>query len=203
MAHSTQPLDTSDKNKYTDQELVRLITKRNSRALEILFKRYGARGIRLAQRVGLDNDLAQEIVSEAFCRVWHNADRFQTARGTFAGWFYSIVHNLAVDEIRRSKRRARATADEDLEALMLRADSNEHELMEHVVRQMEITRVHAALAALPESQRRAIQLAFFEGLSRREISRRLNAPLGTVQTRVRLGKDKLRQLLYEAPVIQA
>jgi RNA polymerase sigma-70 factor, ECF subfamily len=182
---------------YSDQELMHFILKRKTWALDTLFKRYGERGIRFAQRAGLDADLAQDIVVEAFWRIWTQANRFEPLRGSFGGWFYRIVHNLAVDELRRARSRSRMQ-DKLLSEYFV--EYNGKGTGESLNRRIDAMRVQAALDALPEQQRRALQLAYIEGLSRREISRQLGIPLGTIHTRVRLGKEKLRQVLGETLV---
>lgn len=183
---------------YTDRELMRFITKRQSWALEVLFKRYNDPGVRFAQRVGMDADLAQEIVAEAFWRVWVQARRFQPKRGSFGGWFYRIVHNLAVDELRRAKCRGRM--EEKLQAEFRSGQLPQRDDWDSLNGRLDAMHVQAALERLPEQQRAALQLMYSEGMTRREISEHLGIPLGTIHTRVRLGKQKLKRFLLEMPM---
>lgn len=188
-----------DPNGYSDQELMRQLLKRESWALEILFKRYGERGVRFAQRVGVDAELAQEIVAEAFWRIWTQANRFQPVRGSFGGWFYRIVHNLAVDELRRNQRRSRM--QDRVQAEYIAAENIAHDDWETLADRIDAERVQAALDCLPEQQRSALYMVYVEGMTRREISRHLGIPVGTIHTRVRLGREKLKALLNEAPLM--
>jgi RNA polymerase sigma-70 factor (ECF subfamily) len=178
----------------SDLQLMRLVLKRNRRAFGILFKRYLTCGITVAQRVGLDYETAQDIVAESFIKIWYQAGAFKPRRGKFSSWFYRIVHNLAVDELRRAHSRARAeTRSSQADALHTPRDAPEDQLLQDLDKMV----VSAALERLPEPRRQIIRLTFLEGYSHREVAERLALPLGTVHTRVRLGLHEMAQLLQE------
>jgi RNA polymerase sigma-70 factor (ECF subfamily) len=187
--HPTKTLPDHD----SDAQLMLQVRARKQWALDILYDRYLMRGIRHARRSGLDTQTAEDIVAEAFLKIWFQAEKFQCARGTFSGWFHTIVHNLAIDEIRRLQSRTNAQLKSYLDKAPNEQADDENELM-HALEQIQ---VRAALAELPESQRDLLELAYVEGLSRREIAKRMALPLGTVHTRVRLGKEKLKRILQE------
>jgi RNA polymerase sigma-70 factor (ECF subfamily) len=187
-----QPRDEAELN---DIELVRLVQERSRRALEVLYERYSARALGLAYKILRDGDLAEEVVVDAFWRVWRRADQFQFGRGSFAAWLYGIVRHLAIDELRRRESRPLPGADEELESASAADATRETDVSDVVARRLLADSVQSALRALPATQREVIHLAYFEGLTRKEISNRLGQPLGTIHTRARLGLDKLRSQL--------
>jgi RNA polymerase sigma-70 factor (ECF subfamily) len=182
----------------SDAQLMSMVQARKPWALEALFNRYVARGIRRAQHVGLDYQTAEDVVTDAFIKIWNQAEKFQAMRGSFSGWFYTIVHNLAIDEIRRLQTRSNAQVQSYIQSSGFAGGDAENQFMHEIER----IQVRAALKELPEPQRDLLQLAYVEGLSRREIAKRLALPLGTVHTRVRLGKEKLKRLLQEPKLRQ-
>jgi RNA polymerase sigma-70 factor, ECF subfamily len=137
---------------------------------------------------------AEEVVQDVFVAVWRRADRFDPARGSFGAWLAGIARHRALDELQRRRRAAAAVAVEALLAEAVAAGPGPDEV---ALRDERRERVLRALAAVPPEQRRALVLAYFGGLSQREIAERLGWPLGTVKKRVRLGLDKLRASLAE------
>src|SRR5581483_6602824 len=178
----------------TDLQLMRLVLQRNRRAFRILFNRYLTRGITVAQRAGLDYETAQDIVAESFIKIWYQAGAFQPRRGKFSSWFYRIVHNLAVDELRRAHSRVRAeTRSSQEDALHTSGDVPEDRLFQDLDKMV----VSAAIERLPEPRRQIIRLTFLEGYSHREVAEHLALPLGTLHTRVRLVLHEMVQFLQE------
>ena len=140
---------------------------------------------------------AEEVVLDTFAQAWRDASRFEAARGSVAGWLTTIARSRALDLVRARSRRDRITASAaadrpDSSPAMggWRADPSSG--VDHSERREQ---VQQALDTLSPPQRRAIELAFFEGLSQSEIAERLQEPLGTIKTRVRLGMQKLRECL--------
>lgn len=179
----------------SDEELVRRVGDGDTAALEALYSRYGRVVFSFAVRIVGDGPTAEEILQEAFVRTWTQAGTFRTVRGNFASWLLSITHNLAIDELRRRQRRPqRADPGESGDALFGLVDeaTNVEETAEATVLR---ERVAWAMTTLPEAQRIAIELAYFHGLSQREIAARLDEPLGTIKTRLRLGMHKLKDAL--------
>lgn len=179
----------------SDLELLLQVQQRSRRALELLYARYSAKGLGLAFKILRDRDLAEEVVVEAFWRVWQRADQFQMGRGSFAAWFYGIVRHLALDELRRRDARPAPSEDQELEMASAADATYTPDVTELITHRLNAETVQSAVNALPPEQRQVIRLAYFEGLTRQEISKRLGQPLGTVHTRARLGLDKLRVLL--------
>lgn len=142
---------------------------------------------------------AQDLVHDSFVTLWEKAARFDATRGTVFSWAITLVRNRAIDRVRMRRRRAdllAASAPSDLglgddHAFASGADAASTSDEAHAVR--------AAIASLPAEQQRALELAFFTGLTQEEIARTLHTPLGTVKARIRRGLLKLRDLLARRP----
>lgn len=179
----------------TDADLMARVANRDKRALEELYARHASAAFGLALRMMGERNSAEDLVQEAFWRVWRRAGTFELQRGQFAPWLLGIVHNLAIDEMRRRRARPNAlSTDADDEALMELPD-RDADVVETVLVQVNAAQVRAALRELPDAQRQVIELAYYDGLTHQEIAARLNEPLGTVHTRARLALQRLRQNL--------
>ncbi len=176
-----------------DEQLLVQVRAQNVQALEVLYNRYAPRALGLALKIVQDRDLAEQVVQDAFWRVWRKSAQYEQRKGRFGTWLFTIVHNLAIDEIRR--RRGDVSLDEPEQAETVQALVSGTDMDETVARQVDGARVRAALGSLPESQRQVIELVYLEGLSHRQVAKKLSAPLGTVHTRARLGLEKLRVVL--------
>jgi RNA polymerase sigma-70 factor (ECF subfamily) len=181
----------------SDTDLIARAAEGNARALEVLYDRYSGVVFSFALRIVAERALAEEILQEAFFRAWQQGGNFSAGRGTFITWLLSITHNLAIDEIRRRRRRPqKADSEEPEQVLAAVADTGagadvEDEVWLGTLRET----IGAALAGLPPAQRVPIEMAYFQGLTQREIAEALNEPLGTIKTRMRLGLQKLRDAL--------
>ncbi|MBA2521070.1 MAG: sigma-70 family RNA polymerase sigma factor [Chloroflexia bacterium] len=181
----------------SDAELIGRAAEGDAHALEILYDRYSSVVLSFAFRLVADRQVAEEVLQEAFFRAWQQGKAFNAGRGTFVTWLLSITHNLAIDEIRRRRRRPqKADSEEPAAFLATVADSStganvEDEAWLGALRDT----IAEALRELPTAQREAIELAYYQGLTQREIADRLGEPLGTVKTRMRLGLQKLRDSL--------
>jgi RNA polymerase sigma-70 factor, ECF subfamily len=188
---------TSPKRLSQEQErsLERRLKARDERALGELYDQVAPWVMGLTFRILQDEDEAGEVVGDVFVQVWRHIDQHDARRGPLVPWILSIARNRALDMLRRRRRWWRKTeriaqaegAPEDNVA------STPHEAS---VPGWPVHReVHAALAALPEEQRSVVLLSYFEGLSHREIARRLHQPLGTVKTRMRMAQQRLTERL--------
>lgn len=178
-----------------DARVVARLAQGEAAALEELYDRYGRAVYSFALRMLGDVHAAEELTQEVFLRLWRQAQSYQQSRGAFLTWLLSITHNMAIDEIRRRKRRPLLVdgSDED-QTLHLVPDSRadvERDAWLGALR----AHVRQALADIPAAQRESIELAYYGGLTQREIAERLDVPLGTVKTRMRLGMVKLREHL--------
>jgi RNA polymerase sigma-70 factor (ECF subfamily) len=138
---------------------------------------------------------AEDVVQEAFLSLWRSVGRYDQGRGSVRTWVLGIVHNRAIDALRRAlvhdRRRA---SDEGIEERFAAPERTEAE----VARRDEAREVRDALATLPTEQSRVIELAYFGGYSHSEIASLLDTPIGTVKGRMRLGLEKMRGTLAPA-----
>ncbi|HYH13467.1 MAG TPA: sigma-70 family RNA polymerase sigma factor [Thermomicrobiales bacterium] len=178
-----------------DSELCSLAASGDGRALEVLYDRYARIVMSFATRMLLDPAAAEELTQEVFFRAWKQAGAYSASRGTYATWLLSITHNMAIDEIRKRQRRPQRADSEDPMARMANVVDTDRPVDEHAWLGMLRDEVKDALGILPESQRRPIELAYFRGLTQREVAETLGVPLGTIKTRMRLGMRKLRDQL--------
>jgi RNA polymerase sigma-70 factor (ECF subfamily) len=181
-----------------DDELLKRVRARDRRALEALYDRYSARALGIAFKVLRERDLAEQVVVDSFWRVWERAGQFEEGRGTFSSWFFGIVRHLAIDEFRRREARPAPSEDQQLELALNERSVVDTDVATVVAERLAADALREAVNALPPSQRQVIHLAYFEGLTRKEISDKLGQPLGTIHTRARLGLDKLRTMLSGA-----
>jgi RNA polymerase sigma-70 factor (ECF subfamily) len=178
-----------------DLDLIAAISHSNSQALEVLYDRYSAIVYRMALRILKNQELAEDVTQEVFWRVWRRSASFERERGRVAQWLFGIAHNLCIDELRRSRSRP-VSVYEDVEHPLIQQLPDSRIDVANAAWHSEQRRfIASALEQLPEAQRQAIELAYFGGMSHQEIADKLDRPLGTIKTRVRLGLHKLKSLL--------
>jgi RNA polymerase sigma-70 factor (ECF subfamily) len=182
----------------SDESLLDRLARQDSTALDELYVRYGRAAFGLAYRVLNDPEGAEDVVQETFLAVWRHADRYQPSRGSVKTWLLTVVRNRAIDLIRA--RDARPKAGPPLDEIMGLA-SPEGDPADDALRRVEADTVRAALASLPDEQRRTVELAFFSGLSYPEVAEVTRAPLGTVKSRMRLAMERLRGLLLSGGMV--
>jgi RNA polymerase sigma-70 factor (ECF subfamily) len=192
--------DTLDVTRLADPELVDLMAIGDARALEVLYDRYSRAVFSFALRMLGERAAAEELVQEAYFRAWQQARRFSEGRGTFITWLLSITHNLAIDEIRRRNRRPQRADSTDPVLLLTNQTDENPTVEEQAVLTTIREQIAVAMATLPEAQRSAIELAYFHGLTQREIADLQGEPLGTIKTRMRLAVRKLREHLDDQEV---
>jgi RNA polymerase sigma factor (sigma-70 family) len=164
-------------------------------SMAALLTTYTGRALSLARRIVVDDQLAEDVVQEAFLAYWRNPDAFDAARGSFGSWFLALVHHKAVDAVRRETSQRRRL-DAAAEALGPETGSD---VAEVVAGRMADARVRRALESLPAVQREALVLAYWGGCTQREIALRTGAPLGTVKTRMLAGMRRLHAGLNAVP----
>lgn len=160
-------------------------------ALAALYDSHARSVYSLALRILGDEADAEDVVQEVFAQAWRQAARYDPRRGAVAAWLLNIARTRAIDRFRSRRARPEATAtpaESDVSAPFI--DPGDTLSAERTAAQ-----VRAALQQLPLLQRLAIELAYFEGLTQHEIAERLEQPLGTIKTRIRLGLLKLRDTL--------
>ncbi len=189
------PVDGMFESGPPDEGLLTRVARRDKRALEVLYDKYASPALGLAMRILGERAVAEEIVQEAFWRVWKRASTYDAGRGQFAAWLFGIVHNLAIDELRRRKAHPNAASIDLEDESVVDIPDVQVDVAEAAFQQVNGEQVRSALRALSESQRAVIELSYFEGLTHQEIADRLGEPLGTIHTRARLALQKLREEL--------
>lgn len=176
----------------SDETLLAQIARRDGRAFEVFYDRHAPTVYGLLRRIVGNPAVADELLQETFWLVWERADQY-TQQGSPAAWLHRIARNKALDHLRRRKARPQLAEppdhEEDLgwEPFLVSPEDVE----EAAQRTWDRESLVAALADLPEEQRQCLELAYFEGLTHREIAERTGIPLGTVKTRLRLALEKL------------
>ncbi|GAB4328912.1 MAG: sigma-70 family RNA polymerase sigma factor [Dehalococcoidia bacterium] len=168
------------------QEVARLIRRRDARGVDELYRLAGRRAFGLAYRILGDAQLAEDAVQEGFLALWRQAERVDPEDGHVVALLLTIVRRRALDRVRA--RLPRAGGD----GLVEEADHRATAALAAVEDGLTFERVRSSLLELAPEQRAAIEMAYFEGLTHREIAARTGAPLGTVKSRLRLGIERLR-----------
>ena len=173
---------------------MQLVGDGNPRAFELIYDRHGGAAFSVAYRMVGNRVAAEDIVQEAFLSIWRSRMRYDRSRGSVRTWVLGIVHNRAIDALRRGASHDRR--QETLDGVEERHEAPERTDVE-AARRDEARSVRTALETLPDEQRRTIELAYFGGFTHSQIAELLDQPIGTVKGRMRLGLDKLKRQLAE------
>lgn len=166
-------------------DLLRRIEAGDRAALADLYDQHAPLVNALCLRILRDRAEAEEVLQEVFLQAWRQAGRYDPARGSVTSWLAVIARSRALDRLRR--RAARREAPEEAIPVTI-----------EMPRTAEAIAVREALQALPPTQRRALELAYYEGLTQVEIAERTGQPLGTIKTRMRTALLRLREALGPA-----
>jgi RNA polymerase sigma-70 factor (ECF subfamily) len=180
-------------DRRVDQDLIGRVARGDEDALANLYDRHERAVYSLVFRIVRDQGEAEDVVQEVFSQAWAQASRHDAARGAVAAWLLTIARSRAIDRIRARRARPDNAAADEREVGELR-DPVRPQDAELLSREQQ-AEVRSALERLPVLQRIAIELAYYEGLSQSEIAERLEQPLGTIKTRMRLALLKLREAL--------
>ncbi len=168
------------------RDLVRRLAAQDQSALVEFYDRFAPLVNALALRILRDSSDAEDVVQEVFLQAWRQADRFDPSRGSPEAWLCTIARTRSIDRLRR--RAARREEPAETAPPTTGAPHNEEALA-----------VRKAIAQLSDDQRRALELAYYEGLTQTEIATRLGEPLGTIKTRIRTAMIRLREALGPPP----
>jgi RNA polymerase sigma-70 factor, ECF subfamily len=177
-----------------DEDLMQLVRRGDTTAFEVVYERHATAAFSLAYRMTGTRNVAEDVVQEAFLSLWRSGARYDRTRGSVRTWILGIVHNRAIDALRRSVVHDRRR--ETIEGIEERQEAPERTDVE-VARRDEARSIRSALDTLPDEQRKTIELAYFGGFSHSQIAELLGEPIGTVKGRMRLGLDKMRRQLSE------
>jgi RNA polymerase sigma-70 factor, ECF subfamily len=173
---------------YADEDLMPLVEVGDAEAFAALYDRHGRMAYSLAYRMVGEKQEAEDVVQEAFIKVWRSAGGYRVGRGSVRSWVLSIVRNRGIDHIRSRARRGRMQDKVEASA----PTSEPSEAFAQTRRNTQQEQVREALQALPQEQLKILELAYFSGYTHVEIAERLELPLGTVKGRMRLGLQKMR-----------
>lgn len=180
----------ADLDGLDDDALVAALCGGNDNALDEIYRRHGGAVWSIARRVCRDADLAQDVAQHIFTALWANPGRYDPDRGALRAWLVTQAHGRAVDTV-RSEAARRRREDRDSQLAPTPGTDTETAVGTAIISDG----VRRALSRLPEPQRQAISAAYFEGHTFKESARLLDAPEGTIKSRIRLGLASLRRAL--------
>jgi RNA polymerase sigma-70 factor (ECF subfamily) len=182
-----------------DAELLERIARQDRAAFATLYDRLSPPLYATALKILRDPAEAQDVVHDSFISVWDKAGTFEARRGSAFAWIVTLVRNRAIDRVRARRRRSELLAESvpaDLGYTEVAPTAAGHE---SAVANEDAQAVRAAIDTLPPDQRRALELAYYGGLTQEQISQSLREPLGTIKARIRRGLIKLRENLIHRP----
>jgi RNA polymerase sigma-70 factor (ECF subfamily) len=171
-----------------DEDLISLVVGSNAEAFATLYDRHGRAAYSLSYRMMGEKQAAEDLVQDAFLKVWRGAGSYRTERGSVRTWILSIVHNRGIDQLRSLASRRRTQNKVEASA----PKSEPSEAFARTWSNSQREQVREALGTLPPEQLKILELAYFSGYTHVEISELLDLPLGTVKGRMRLGLKKIR-----------
>jgi RNA polymerase sigma-70 factor (ECF subfamily) len=179
---------------------MQLVAGNDADAFEVVLERHADAAFALAYRMCGRRAVAEDVAQEAFLSIWRSGARYDRSRGSVRTWTLGIVHNRAIDALRRSGvQERRRVSDEGVAESIEAPERTDVQAMDNATSHQ----IRGALGELPAEQRRVIELAYFGGFTHIEIASMLDAPIGTVKGRMRLGLQKLRDHLHDWEAIGA
>ena len=173
-----------------DNFLLQQVALGDENAFALLYDRYGRSAYSLAYRILKNVQGAEDVVQDVFLNVWRLAGSFDARKGSARSWLLAMVHHRSIDNIRQ--RRDKTQLNLPME---LKQPGTEAGVWQEVMGNLDRQAIENALDRIPAEQRQAIELAFFSGYTHQEIADNARLPLGTVKSRIRMGMEKLRDLL--------
>jgi len=171
-----------------DEDLISLVEANDAEAFAVLYDRHNRAAYSLAYRMMGERQSADDLMQDAFLKVWRGAGSYRSERGSVRTWILSIVHNRGIDQLRSLASRRRT--QQKIEASAPRSQPSE--AFTQSWRNSQREQVREALKTLPPEQLKVLELAYFSGYTHVEIARLLDLPLGTVKGRMRLGLKKIK-----------
>jgi RNA polymerase sigma-70 factor (ECF subfamily) len=180
-----------------DPTLLARVAKGDHQAFSQLYDHSSTLLFTLAVRILGNHEEAAELLQDVYLEVWRKVSRYDVGRGTPIAWLITLTKSRAIDRLRaRTARGHQATGSLEAGAATQLTDEGPSPFQTKADQDLR-TAVVTAVSGLPQAQQQAIELAYYEGLSHTEIASRLNQPLGTVKTRIKLGMSKLREGLQQ------
>ena len=180
-----------------DEDLISLVESADAEAFATLYDRHSRAAFSLAYRMMGERQASEDLMQDAFLKVWRGASSYRAERGSVRTWILSIVHNRGIDQIRSQASRRRT--QEKVEASAPRSQPSE--AFAETLRNSQRDQVREALNTLPSEQLKILELAYFSGYTHVEIAELLRLPLGTVKGRMRLGLKKIRDYFESSDAV--
>lgn len=177
--------------KYTEEELVRLLQNKDTQAFNYLYDNYSGALYGLIYKMVEDKELAEDILQEAFLKIWNNIGTYDSIKGRLFTWMLNITRNLTIDTLRSKGYKKQDKIYHNEISVNNFVDNSGG------VEKFDSLGIRKYLAQLKNDQRQIIDLAYFSGFTHEEIARQLSIPLGTVKTRMRAAIFELRKLLQK------
>jgi RNA polymerase sigma-70 factor (ECF subfamily) len=175
--------------KYSEEELVILLQNKDQQAFSYLYDNYSAALNGIIYRLVENRELAEDILQEAFVKIWNNFSSYDTGKGRLFTWMLNITRNLTIDTLRSKGYKKQAKISSDENSVSNFTDDS------RIAERFDAMGLRKQLANLKPEQRSIIDLAYFNGYTQDEISKELDIPLGTVKTRMRTAIIELRKML--------
>jgi RNA polymerase sigma-70 factor (ECF subfamily) len=195
---SKAPLAPTELRQLGDEDLMQLVAGGDARAFEVVYERHCTAVFSLAYRICGVRAAAEEVAQEAFLAIWRSGGRYDRTRGSVRTWLLGVVHNRAIDAIRRTTVHDRLRAADEQAAERIEAPERTEV---EAARREEARSVRTLIGELPNDQRRVIELAYFGGFTHEQIAQMLGAPLGTIKGRMRLALEKMRASIEPSEAI--
>lgn len=181
---------------HIDPKLLARVVKGDHQAFSQLYDQSSTLLYTMALRILGNRDEAAELLQDVYLEVWRKVSRYDVGRGTPVAWLVTLTRSRAIDRLRSRASRGQQKSTDSLDGTSAAQVQDRGPSPFDAQADQEIrTLVGGAIASLPQAQQQALELAYYEGLSHAEIAARLNQPLGTVKTRIKLGMSKLRESL--------
>lgn len=190
---------TAPLQKLSDSALVNQLTAGDENALSAIYDRYSAMLFGMLMRILNNKQTAEEVLQDIFLQLWRNAAKFDSSRGSLPAWLLVIGRNRAI-----SRLRGRPSLEilEETEGLYANTLASSQNIEDEASRTQVMEKLKTALGELPEEQRQAVELAYFQGMTQTEIATRTGSPLGTVKTRIRTAMHSLKKILDDGKARQ-
>lgn len=201
LSFRASPGSEVDLQSEIDADLVAQMANGSIEAAMELYRRLSPIAYSLASQITGFGEDAEEVLIDSFHQAWAQADRYDPARATVTGWILSITRSRAIDQV-RARRRWEQRKEKAAESVASFATTTPADPELEAIRKEERIRLQGVIDALPGDQRRAVELAYFAGMSHSEIAEHLGQPLGTVKTRLRLAMNKIRNAVAGVDVME-
>lgn len=175
--------------KYSEQELVEALVQKDQQAFSYLYDNYAGALNGIIYKIVEDRELSEDILQEAFIKIWNNFNNYDSAKGRLFTWMMNITRNLTIDMLRSKGYKKQSKIQDNENSVNNLSDNSKG------AEQFDTIGIRKHLSHLKSDQKRIIDLAYFSGLTQDEIAKYLGIPLGTVKTRMRAAILELRKLL--------